>query len=70
MAKRNAGKFVVDLGGINLKPVDERGVNAAIQGAVLAYLARNQPVPLEQVRLLGNGIKGMFVPKPKPRRRR
>lgn len=62
MAKRGvSSRFVVDLGGLDLKPEDQRGLNAAIQGAVLSYLARYHPVPLERIRLLGNGIAGMIV---------
>jgi hypothetical protein len=61
MAKGN--RFVVDLGGLKLKPEDQRGVAASIQGAVLSYLAQKYNIPIENVKLTDDGgIKGMFVP--------
>jgi len=65
VAKEN--RFVVDLGNMKLTARDRQSVAAAIQGAVLSYLAaQGHAVPIERVTLLGNGIAGMFIPDVKP----
>ena len=69
MAKaKGKNRFVVDLGGMSLSADDRRGVAAAIQGAVLSFLAVNTKMPGEQVTLIDEGgIEGMFLPdKPYP----
>jgi hypothetical protein len=65
-------RFVVDLGKLKLKPVDQRGLAAAIQGAVLSYLAKSLTASPEQVNLVGDGgTMGMFIPDdPKPGQKR
>jgi hypothetical protein len=60
-------RFVVDLGAMALSEPDQRALAAAIQGAVLAHLAAKHPIPQDQVQLTApGGIKGMFLPDPKP----
>lgn len=56
-------RFVVDLGGLALKPAEQRAVAAAIQGAVLSHLAANHELPSHQARLMDDGgIAGMYMP--------
>lgn len=55
-------RFVVDLGGLALKPAEQRAVAAAIQGAVLSHLAANHELPGQQAQLMDDGgIAGMFL---------
>lgn len=56
-------KFVVDLGGVTLADADRSRVAAAIQSAVLQFLAAHTSTPRSQISLVDQGgIAGMFVP--------
>ncbi len=62
---KRKNKFVVDLGAMELGETGQAEVAAAIQGAVLTYLALNHKVPGQSIKLLDDtGIQGMFVPVP------
>ncbi len=65
--KPTKNRFVVDLGAMPLTEQHQRSVAAAIQGAVLAHLAANHPLPTQHVGLVDDGgIAGMYLPDPKP----
>lgn len=55
-------RFVVDLGKLKLKEADQNGIAAAIQGAVLTFLASKYPIPGNAIKTMdGTGVKGMFT---------
>ncbi len=55
-------RFVVDLGKLKLKAEDQNGIAAAIQGAVLTFLASKYAIPGGTIKTMdGTGVKGMFV---------
>ena len=65
--KPKENRFVVDLRGLPLTAEDHRSVAAAIQGAVLSFLATRYKLPNTPIRLTaddkdgGPGIEGMIV---------
>ncbi len=54
-------RFVVDLGKLKIKEDDQKGIAAAIQGAVLTFLAAKYALPTEVKTMDRTGVQGMFV---------
>jgi hypothetical protein len=59
----NENRFVVDLGKMKLQDSDRKGLAAAIQGAVLTFLASKYQLPGKTIKTFddGVGVQGLFV---------